>query len=813
MASKSGIEAGRAFIRMFLMDDELRAKLGTLQSKMRAVAATVGNIGAQMTAAGIAMTVPFAAALAMFVPFSDAMKTVGAVSRASADELQMMTEEAKRLGATTSFTAVQVAQMMTELGRAGFSPVQINEMTAAVMNLARASGTEAAMASGIMSATIRQFSLEAADAAHVADVLTYAANSTFNSVESLGESLKYAGPVAADLGMSLEDTVAILGTLGNVGIQGSEAGTALRRLSVLSAAEAGKMEEVFGVAFKDAAGNARPLVTVLGEVARATKDMADTERVGKMNDAFGLLGITAANVMSKSAAETEKLAAELKNVDGTAKKTADEMDSGIGGSFRIFMSAVEGVAIATGEAVEGPLKAWTAWATEIAGELTIVIKHSHGIVQALAYIGPVVLVMGGSLLAVAAAVKIVTFAMTVWTLATKAAAAGQAVLLALSGPKGWAILAAGAVVAAGAVYTVKQAYDAEAKAVEDAMAKNDQAAKALGDVKGKLDALGDTPAPNLAPAGTAQLMEADEAVKKLIVSMAGLRGATAEVLAQQSGGDALTAISLLGGDVAADAADRLRDMVETAIPPSEQLRRKLLELDATMAAFGDNVPPDLRAKLQLQIVEDATGALKSIRTLQDEIGILSGVTTAAGQDLQALAEAGTPPQLLEQYRQLRAERDRLKEISESDKKAKSAAEDKLNELKQQAESVMTANQTGREKIAVQLDQLKTLRATLDPNTNTPLLDEETYSRALRKLHAEQRALAGEDASRLRSPRVNSSQDIRGAEGAKFLVDLFNGRQGIEQQVLAATQLGNRQRAEQLALMGKQNAVGKATVRG
>jgi TP901 family phage tail tape measure protein len=89
------------------------------------------------------------------------------------------------------------------------------------MNMARATGTDAALSAGIMSATLRQFKLGAEDATRVADVLTKTANSTFNTVESLGESMKYAGPVAHELGLSLEDTAAILGTLGNAGIQGS----------------------------------------------------------------------------------------------------------------------------------------------------------------------------------------------------------------------------------------------------------------------------------------------------------------------------------------------------------------------------------------------------------------------------------------------------------------------------------------------------------------------------------------------------------------------------------------------------------------
>jgi TP901 family phage tail tape measure protein len=150
--------------------------------------------------------------------------------RRPGSQLESLRNTAKKLGATTSYSASEVASLMTELGRAGFKPDQIERMTAAVMNMARATGTDATQASGIMAATIRQFGMEAGDATRVADGLTAAANKSFNTVESLGEALSYAGPVAADANMSLEETLAILGTLGNVGIQGSEAGTAMRRL-------------------------------------------------------------------------------------------------------------------------------------------------------------------------------------------------------------------------------------------------------------------------------------------------------------------------------------------------------------------------------------------------------------------------------------------------------------------------------------------------------------------------------------------------------------------------------------------------------
>lgn len=814
MASRSGIEAGKAFVRMFLMDDDMKAGLAKLQTRLRATAAVVGNIGAQMAAVGIGWSLPFAAAIGVFIPFSDAMKTVGAVSQATAEELATLEATAKRLGASSSFTATQIAQMMTELGRAGFKPAQVNEMTKAVMDLARASGTEAAMSAGIMAATLRQFGLEAGDAAHVADVLTHAANATFNSVESLGEALKYAGPVAKSLGMSLEDTVAILGTLGDVGIQGSEAGTALRRLSVLSAAEAEKMQEVFGVAFLDSAGNARPLVDVLGDVALSLNGLASGDRVARMNEAFGLLGITSAQVMSESAANTIELAKELQTLDGTAAKTAAEMDSGLGGSMRRFLSAAEGVAIAVSQAVEGPLGAWLAWGAAMGAELIILVKHNQGFVQLMAAAGVVVLSVGGALLGYAAALKLAAFAIMAWTAATKAATTAQTLLLALSGPKGWAVLAAGAAIAAGAAYMVERAYTAEGKALESAIAKNDEAAKALGDVQKQIQSGGSVaPVKVLADGQAEQIDAADESAKKLIVSLAGLRGQTEQILRQQAAGDALQKIALLGGDAAQIAAERLRKFVDDALPPAEQLRRKFLEVDAAIQAMGDAVPPDLSAQLKLDILEQSTGALSAIKDLRNEIGQLKGTTDEAGLELAAMAEKGVPPELLAQYKALRAERDKLKATAEADDTAKQKAESELDNLRQKAESLKTENQTAGERVKVEMEQLEKLRATLDPNTGTPLLDEKTYQRALRKIHDEQLRLAGRDAEALRAPTVRGNVDARSVEGAKFLVDLFNGREDIEKQILQQATIQARGVNKLVGLTAKNQVLRRASTRG
>ena len=410
----SKVRGGSVVVEIGAYAGKLFKALGDVNKHIGKIGSQLSGLGTRMTAFGAALTAPLALATRQFVTFDDAIRATAAVSGASGTALQSLNDKARELGATTSFTAVQVANLMTELGRAGFRPDEIEAMTGAVLDLARATGTDATLSAGIMAATLRQFGLGATDAARAADVLTKAANSTFNTVEGLGESLKYAGPVAQSLGMSLEDTTAILGVLGNVGIQGSEAGTALRRLSVISAGAGAELQKIFGVTNTDAAGNLKPLVDILDEINQVTAGMPVAERTAKMADAFGLLGITSANVLSSSADGVKGLAEQLRNAQGTAAATAKEMDAGLGGAMRITMSAIEGTALAIGDALAPTLQYLVEGIGHAASTLTTFIKNNQEMVVSVAKgiatftaIGAAILGMGAALSLVAAAFGLV----------------------------------------------------------------------------------------------------------------------------------------------------------------------------------------------------------------------------------------------------------------------------------------------------------------------------------------------------------------------------------------------------------------------
>lgn len=430
----SQIRAASAYVELGLRQSAFTKGLKSAERSLARTGSKLRGIGQGILAAGGTLAAGFAIPTKIFADFDDRIRQVKAVTGATGKQFEMLTETAKRLGRTTSFTAGEVAGLMVELGRAGFDPSQINKMTDSVLSLSKATGTDATESSGILAATIRQFNLGAEDASRVADTLTVAANNSFNSVTSLGEALKFAGPVAADFGVELEDTLAILGGLGNVGIQGTLAGSALRRLLTLTGADAENLEKIFGVAFKDAAGNARPLAKVLAEVNEKTKGLGSAERAKKFNDAFGLLGISAASAIGKSAESIGDLTDKLGNAEGVAARTAAEMEAGIGGAFRKLTSAAEGIAIAIGEAVDGPLSQFSEWLTTAAGEVTKFVQAHQGLVKGLLIGTGVLLGAGAALIAIGSAFGFASFAIggiisAMGFLATIVGVAGSAIAL------------------------------------------------------------------------------------------------------------------------------------------------------------------------------------------------------------------------------------------------------------------------------------------------------------------------------------------------------------------------------------------------
>lgn len=405
MANVGGIRAGRAYVELYADSSKLQRSLKAAESRLKSFGDSASSIGAQFMGLGVAASLPIAAAVRGFAAFDDQMRAVQAVSGSTAEEFAMLTERAKELGRTTSFTAAEVANAMAELGRAGFKAPQIDAAIDSVMNLSRSTQTEIPLATEIAGNALRAFDLDASEMGRVCDAMTATANNSAQTLEDLGEAFKFVAPIAADAGLSIEDASKIVGTLANFGIKGSLAGTAFKNIQLKMAdPKVQASYEELGVSVVKADGSLRNMADVLRDLGAATASMPNAEKLATYQKLFSMYGLSG-GIKLTSANFTEMYDA-IDNAQGVAAETAATMDSGIGGSFRNLESAVEGVSHAIGEALTPKITELAGTLIQVAGETTAWIKENEDTVETVASVAAGVALFGGSLLAVGTAAKV-----------------------------------------------------------------------------------------------------------------------------------------------------------------------------------------------------------------------------------------------------------------------------------------------------------------------------------------------------------------------------------------------------------------------
>lgn len=304
--------------------------------------------------------------LAPAVGFDEEMSRVQALTRLDKGDTQLaaLRAQAKKLGAETAFTTRNAASGQAFLAMAGFTPQSIQAALSGVLNMALAGGMELGESADIGSNILSQFTLPAGEMDRVSDVLTAAFTRTNTDLRSLGDTMKYAGPVASKLGISLEEAAGMAGILANNGLRGSDAGTAMRAsLARLASPTTGtaKALKQLGVSVSDARGKMRPVETILLDLYKATKKYGQVDQVGFFKDIAGeeaFVGLQTL-VAGAGSGELQKLVRELKGAGGEASAVAKKMADNLSGDLKNLDSAWEGFRIQIEETVDGPLRKLT----------------------------------------------------------------------------------------------------------------------------------------------------------------------------------------------------------------------------------------------------------------------------------------------------------------------------------------------------------------------------------------------------------------------------------------------------------------------
>ncbi|MFI0604701.1 phage tail tape measure protein [Escherichia coli] len=338
------------------------------------------------------------------IGFGKEMSRVQALTRIdkNSPQFKALREQALKLGSETQFTASDAASGQSFLAMAGFTPQAIQAALPGVLNMALAGGVKLGETADIGSNILTQFNLTADQMDRVGDTLTAAFTRTNTDLRALGETMKYTGPVAAKLCISLEEAAAMAGMLANNGLRGSDAGTAMRaslsRLASPPKAAADALKEL-GVSVADARGKMRPMEDVLLDLYKATQKYGQVDQVSFFKDIAGeeaFVGLQTL-VAAAGSGELQKLTRELQGARGEADRVAKVMADNLDGDLKNLDSAWEGLRIRISDLVDGPLRSVTQWFTRVLEKITSLAQAHPVLTRQL-------LIAGGALLAMTATI-------------------------------------------------------------------------------------------------------------------------------------------------------------------------------------------------------------------------------------------------------------------------------------------------------------------------------------------------------------------------------------------------------------------------
>ncbi|HCT6818162.1 TPA: phage tail tape measure protein [Morganella morganii] len=393
-------------------EKRMAAAKGSYQKTMDVRNKMAGS-GAAAMAAGGASLYASKKFLAPGYEFETGMSKVQALTRLDKDskEYKALREQARQLGATTAFTANEVAQGQSFYAMAGFKPEQIQNAMKGTLSMSLAGDIDLATTADIGSNILTGFKLNSDEMNRVSDTLVATFTRSNTNLTMLGDTMKYVAPVASGLGVDLETAAVAAGKLGDAGIQGSMAGTSLRsilgRLAEPPKQAADALEEL-GIKTRDAKGNLRDFPAILTELDKKTKKMGTAQRAGYFKHIAGEEAFSALSVLTEQAGkgDLQKMIAEVKAAKGEAQKVADTMTDNLDGDIKNLVSAWEDVGIQIFGGVDSPLRSISKSITNIIGKVGEWTKRNPELTNTLTKIAlalGVVLAVGGAIVLMLAA--------------------------------------------------------------------------------------------------------------------------------------------------------------------------------------------------------------------------------------------------------------------------------------------------------------------------------------------------------------------------------------------------------------------------
>ena len=282
--------------------------------------------------------------------FEAAMSEVQAISGASGSDLDAMTEKAKELGASTKFSATEVAEGFKYMSLAGWSTSSMLSGIDGVLNLAAASGMELAEASDMVTDYLSAFGLQASDSAKMADMLAYAQANSNTSAKQLGDAYGNCAAILHSGGQDIETVTSLLEGMANQGLKGSEAGTALSSIMTQITQKMKDGKIAIGdtaVQVADSNGNFRDMTDIITDVDAALEGMGTQDRSAALAATFNKTALSGLNlILNEGISNISNYETALRSSSGAAEEMSEIMNDNLKGDLTEAKSALEGLGIA-----------------------------------------------------------------------------------------------------------------------------------------------------------------------------------------------------------------------------------------------------------------------------------------------------------------------------------------------------------------------------------------------------------------------------------------------------------------------------------
>jgi TP901 family phage tail tape measure protein len=672
--------------------------LGSEAERLAQKRAAFDGLGRGFIALGVAAAVGVGVAIAKFAEFDQAMSQVQAVTQETAEGQKALWDAALEAGGRFPQTAREAANAEEELAKAGITTANIlgGALTSS-LQLASSGQLEVARSAEIVGITLKQFGLDGREAARVADVLTAGANKAVGGVEDLAQGLKFVGPVAESMNVSLEDTVATLALFADRGVIGEQAGTSLRgmlaSLTSPSKEAKGAIRDL-GIELYDGQGRFLGLENAAGQLNTALAGVSDAERDTALGLIFGNMQVTAARILVSSGAATWREYRDAVEDSGIAQRVAAERMNNLAGDVEKLGGAFDTALIQTGSGANDVLRSMVQTITGFVDWIGELPEPVLGVGLAFGAAAAAVGVLGGAALlaiprladlrlwmtaagisgrSMALGIGAATIALTVAILAIGAFAAEQAASSARTdGFRDSLNQSTGAITKytrelvvkrleeAGAFKDAEQ-YGISQRELTDAVIEGGEALEA---VKAKLDATSEGLTGNQARAEglKSEWGAASTTIRKTSEELSAAREELENSqAATDSNTEALSAMGIAAGDAATDVgalADQIRGLADLTLSARDAERQFQAAIDAATESFaknGSTLDISTEAGRENEAALDAIAkAAKEAAAAKYEHTQSEGAATAeiqAGRDalIAQLAQFGIVGQAAEDY--------------------------------------------------------------------------------------------------------------------------------------------------------------------